>query len=74
MKNTDKYAIILKVDGDYIFVTNISNKDKSAEWEKGKAPYLMASMIYAKDVAHGLCLNGIPAMAVIVPEYLAETL
>lgn len=30
--------------------------------------------VYCANVAHGLCLNGIPAMAVIVPESLAETL
>lgn len=72
MKKVDKvkYAVLVDCGKAYRFVTGIEGKN--AAWCPGDLALLFSSKSYAQDIATGLCANGIPAMVVLIPEYLTN--
>ena len=61
------YAVLVIEENEVKFVTE--TKGSYAEWADGQAAKLMSKSV-ADDLAFGLCVNGYPAMVVIVPSYL----
>ena len=63
----NNYAVLVIEENEYKFVTETNGS--CAEWAVGQAAKLMSKSM-AEDIAFGLCVNGYPAMVVIVPSYL----
>ena len=62
-KTTRYYYVLVFTDHGPVYVTSVNYSDKSARWEKDKAPYLF-SKSGAEDLTFGLNCNFFNAVVV----------
>lgn len=60
MATKNYYYILVLSEGKAKFVTELNNANRTARWEKDKAPLALGKSL-AEDIAYCLCLNFYPA-------------